>query len=108
MTSIVISVCLLLGALALLTWAVRAMLTHHCPYCAEAGTGEGMLVPVLPGYRWWCMACNATPTHREVVQERVILDQAPAEAEAEASVEDPDVDEVEEDPDEESQAPRVS
>ena len=72
MTAVFLTVFLIAGAAALLVWAVRTMLTHHCPYCAAAGQGEGMLIPVIPGRIWWCVSCNNTPSHREVIDGRVI------------------------------------
>ena len=69
--SVIIATILVLGlAVAFFLWVVRAMLAASCPGCAQEGKEE-IIVPILPGYRWFCPACSGTFTHKEVQSGRL-------------------------------------
>lgn len=65
MLTLGIAIVLVLAAIAFAFWLVRTMLERRCPVCAGRGE-EGMLIPVIPGLRWWCLACGEVFTPEEV------------------------------------------
>lgn len=79
MLTLGIAIALVVAAAAFAAWLVRAMLRHRCPSCAQRAE-EGMLIPVIPGARWWCLACGEVFTPE---QTRRAEDGAPERKEGE-------------------------
>lgn len=58
---------LLLGiAVVFFLWILRAMLHAACPHCLENGREE-MVIPIIPGFRWFCPTCSGVSKYREAL-----------------------------------------
>ena len=67
MTFLVIAALLVLGAVLFFVWVIRSMLRAACPVCLE-NEDEEMVIPLLPGFRWFCPACGGAFRNEEVLQ----------------------------------------
>lgn len=38
-------------------WVFRSMQKNRCPYCKVSGGGIGSVIPIIPGFIWWCVSC---------------------------------------------------
>lgn len=54
----IVAIILLALAFAFIVWCLNNMLTKACPKCQLEDNDE-IVIPVLPGYRWWCPSCNS-------------------------------------------------
>jgi len=65
MTPIILAIAITLVAGAFFWWLVRTMLEKRCPNCTAKGQ-DSLLVPVIPGFRFWCLACGDVFTGEQV------------------------------------------
>lgn len=79
---IALIVFLVLLAVLFFFWVMRSMIHAACPQCLEEGDEE-MVIPLIPGFRWFCPACGGAYRNSEVREagERVRggSEEAPAE-----------------------------
>lgn len=66
---IVIAVILIILAISFFLWTMKHMTEDVCPVCYEDDVEE-MVLPVVPGYRWWCPTCNNFFATSELVQNK--------------------------------------
>jgi hypothetical protein len=52
-------------AVAFFLWVMKSMIGAACPQCLEDGDEE-MVIPLLPGFRWFCPACGGAYKNNEV------------------------------------------
>lgn len=55
---IVVIAASLIICLSLFIWTIKISLSKCCPICKEEGEEE-MVLPILPGFKWWCIECNS-------------------------------------------------
>jgi hypothetical protein len=67
MTTIILFAVLIILALFFFFWVIRSMLRAACPQCLQDGDPE-MVIPLLPGIRWFCPACGGSFRNKEVLQ----------------------------------------
>lgn len=67
MTFILVAAFLILCAVLFFIWVIRSMLQAACPDCLQNGEQE-MVIPLLPGFRWFCPACGGAFRNEEVLQ----------------------------------------
>jgi hypothetical protein len=70
---IIIFLCLLLVAILFFFWIMRSMISAACPHCLENGREE-MVIPILPGFRWFCPTCSGVCKYKEALDLRGALD----------------------------------
>jgi hypothetical protein len=68
--TIILAIVLVIAAIAVIIWALKSMLTYKCPECTSLNQ-ENIIIPFLPGFRWWCPVCNQTYKKDELVIEEI-------------------------------------
>lgn len=63
--TVIFAVVLLIAAGLFFVWVMNAMLDSACPKCQEEGREE-LVVPIIPGFRWFCPTCSGTFASAEV------------------------------------------
>ena len=54
---IIVGIILVLLAIWFVVWCLKNMSSKSCPVCYEDDMDE-IIIPVIPGFRWWCPVCN--------------------------------------------------
>jgi hypothetical protein len=67
MLTIVLIVAATAAALGFFLWNLHYMLDYTCPRCRETSDEDEMILPVVPGWRWWCPGCNEIIQHRDII-----------------------------------------
>lgn len=88
MSAILLAIIATLAAGAFFVWLVRTMLEKRCPLCT-ARSQESMLIPVIPGVRFWCLACGEVFPAEEAVTEAAGEGESQSAAPREAAPEPP-------------------
>jgi len=70
--AIIIFIVMLVVFAGLFLWMLNAMLRSTCPVCrADRSAGddrpEATVIPVIPGFLWWCPDCNSTIRQNKLV-----------------------------------------
>jgi hypothetical protein len=63
--TIIFALVLLVAAALFFVWVMNSMLDSACPKCQEDGREE-LVVPIIPGFRWFCPTCSSTFVSSEV------------------------------------------
>lgn len=70
MVLILVCVAMVAAAVAFVIWMIHMCLTTACPVCRENEGADEMAIPIIPGVRWWCPACNSTIKQGELLERR--------------------------------------
>lgn len=65
--TILLAIVLVIGAVAVIVWALQSMMKYQCPECTETDS-DGVVIPIIPGVRWWCPVCNRQYKKRDLVE----------------------------------------
>lgn len=55
---ILVALVVIVAAVLFVVWCANAMLGHACPTCYENDGEREIVIPVIPGVRWWCPNCS--------------------------------------------------
>lgn len=57
---------LLVLAVVFFLWLIRSMMSASCPDCMKENGTEEIIIPIIPGFRWFCPRCQGVFPHSEI------------------------------------------
>jgi hypothetical protein len=71
---IILAIVLIALAIGFFLWMVKYCLLKACPTCQEDSDQDEMVIPIVPGFIWWCPTCNETCRQNALVDRKKKID----------------------------------